>query len=103
MAFSRGKAYSKVKVKIFATPTQGRLIPGSSRIFTQNIVYREVLDLDTQTAHCADLETIWEEMDPEEFDFDTAQVASQNIDDDMVWSDVDLEGLELEGEESPAM
>ena len=43
VAFSRAKAWSKVKVKILPSTKQGQLIRGSSKTFTVNVVYREVL------------------------------------------------------------
>jgi ATP-dependent DNA helicase PIF1 len=43
VAFSRAKKACNVRVKILDTPFQGKLIKGSDKVFTRNIVYREVL------------------------------------------------------------
>ena len=43
VAFSRAKKACNVRVKIFDTPQQGKLINGSDKVFTRNIVYQEVL------------------------------------------------------------
>jgi hypothetical protein len=42
VAFSRGQYRENIKVKVFPSGTQGKLIPNSNRVFTRNVVYREV-------------------------------------------------------------
>ncbi|XP_035231014.1 ATP-dependent DNA helicase pif1-like [Stegodyphus dumicola] len=45
VAFSRCSSMRNVSVLVKDTKKQGRLIPGCSKVFTRNIVYREVLQL----------------------------------------------------------
>ena len=42
VAFSRGQYKENIRVKITPNGTQGKLIPNSNRVFTRNVVYREV-------------------------------------------------------------
>ena len=44
VAFSRARSKDKVKVKVLKTFAQGKLIRKSNRVFTKNIVYKEVFD-----------------------------------------------------------
>jgi len=44
VAFSRGRSKTRIKVEIFQNQGQGKLIPGSNRVFTKNVVYKEVFD-----------------------------------------------------------
>jgi len=42
VAFSRVRSANDVKVKVIDTEEHGRLIPGSSKVFTRNVVFHEV-------------------------------------------------------------
>ena len=42
VAFSRGKNKRNVKVKVLDTQKQGKLLPGSPKVFTYNCVYKEI-------------------------------------------------------------
>jgi hypothetical protein len=44
VAFSRAKSEGSVKVKVLATPKQGKLKKNSDRVFTVNCVYKEVFN-----------------------------------------------------------
>jgi ATP-dependent DNA helicase PIF1 len=46
VAFSRVRRGADVKVKIVDGEQQGKLVEGSSKVFTKNVVYREIFDLD---------------------------------------------------------
>ena len=43
VAFSRARSKTNVKVKILTTDNQGQLMPRSQKMFTRNLVYKEVL------------------------------------------------------------
>ncbi|UYV64281.1 hypothetical protein LAZ67_3000144 [Cordylochernes scorpioides] len=43
VAFSRVKEKTGVKVQVINTPSQGRLLPDSDKVFTKNIVYKNIL------------------------------------------------------------
>ncbi|UYV67927.1 hypothetical protein LAZ67_5002522 [Cordylochernes scorpioides] len=43
VAFSRVKEKTRVKVQVINTPSQGRLLPDSDKVFTKNIVYKNIL------------------------------------------------------------
>jgi PIF1-like helicase/Helitron helicase-like domain at N-terminus len=47
VAFSRARSKANIKVYVGQTPTQGKLIKGSNRVFTKNVVYKEVFDRQT--------------------------------------------------------
>lgn len=42
VAFSRVRRKEDVKIKVLDTPLQGKLLQGSEKVFTRNVVYREV-------------------------------------------------------------
>ncbi len=43
VGFSRVRSSNDVKIKILAGPRQGKLVKGSDKMFTVNVVYKEVL------------------------------------------------------------
>ncbi|XP_051780755.1 ATP-dependent DNA helicase PIF1-like [Erpetoichthys calabaricus] len=100
VAFSRGKGFNKVKVKILTSERQGKLLPDAEKYFTQNIVYHEILDTEPMETDLTD---------------DLAYIDCDRID-DMVdvmqhfenqeepsiptWEDYDFEGLEDDVEDA---
>ena len=46
VALSRGRKATDVKVHVFNTAQQGKLLANSDRVFTRNVVYKEVLETD---------------------------------------------------------
>jgi hypothetical protein len=63
VAFSRGRSKTRIKVKVFQNQGQGKLIPGSDRVFTKNIVYKEVFDSTMRTQNLIDDFELMEEYD----------------------------------------
>ena len=63
VAFSRARTKTRIKVKIFQNQGQGKLIPGSDRIFTKNVVYKEVFDTSLRNQNSVDDFELMEEYD----------------------------------------
>jgi ATP-dependent exoDNAse (exonuclease V) alpha subunit len=45
VALSRVRRASDVKIKVVNGPCQGKLIPNSTKVFTKNVVYKEIFDV----------------------------------------------------------
>ncbi|UYV82813.1 hypothetical protein LAZ67_22000964 [Cordylochernes scorpioides] len=58
VAFSRVKEKTGVKVQVINTPSQGRLLPDSDKVFTKNIVYKNILLAFTMTINKAQGQTL---------------------------------------------
>ena len=81
VAFSRGKDKDKIKVKVFDTTTQGRLLKRSGKVFTRNCVYKEIFQMDQQqNSHVGEDQPIHVDAESMEIDpFDDIQMDWEEI------------------------
>ena len=45
VALSRARTRAGIKIKVVSTSQQGKLLQGSNKVFTLNVVYKEVFDM----------------------------------------------------------
>ena len=68
VALSRGRSPHSLKVSVVNGLHQGKLLPGSDRVFTKNVVFREVLQEQIIPSSLQVPNDDWEEMDIDGFE-----------------------------------